>query len=240
MPPCSAAASTPSARFEIGDKPAYTLNADLQKLSPAAVGQLLGLRSTGTAFDAGGKIELAGFTAQDLAASAKGSLHFDWRHGSLAPAHGSNPVPCRPRPFRPLDRPTPPSPTAKSAIKQDLVQTGHRKHAIEATIPLAAPLKVEFAKEPPPKTLTPIPATIEVCLYPSRLPRLPTQSRSSARAFSSTWTASSSLPWDSVERCWTRWALMRGLDPAYACEVSHGCRAIDSMAILRPDLDAAG
>lgn len=44
---------------------------------------------------------------------------------------------------------------------------------------------------------------------------------------------------DAVRRAWSRWALMRGLDPVYACQVSHGCRAIDSMAILRPDLDAA-
>lgn len=42
----------------------------------------------------------------------------------------------------------------------------------------------------------------------------------------------------SVERCWTRWAEMRGVDPAYALANIHGRRSIDSVAFLRPDLDA--
>jgi mannitol-1-/sugar-/sorbitol-6-phosphatase len=43
----------------------------------------------------------------------------------------------------------------------------------------------------------------------------------------------------SVERSWTTWALMRGVDPAYALGVAHGRRSIESIAMLRPDLDAA-
>jgi sugar-phosphatase len=43
----------------------------------------------------------------------------------------------------------------------------------------------------------------------------------------------------SVERSWTRWANMRGVDPAYALGLIHGRRAIESVAMLRPDLDAA-
>src|SRR5580658_616032 len=42
----------------------------------------------------------------------------------------------------------------------------------------------------------------------------------------------------SVERSWTKWALMRGIDPAYACSIAHGCRSIETVAMLRPDLDA--
>jgi sugar-phosphatase len=42
----------------------------------------------------------------------------------------------------------------------------------------------------------------------------------------------------SVDRSWTKWALMRGIDPAYALTKIHGVRAIESVAILRPDLDA--
>ena len=42
----------------------------------------------------------------------------------------------------------------------------------------------------------------------------------------------------SVERCWTRWAEMRGVDPAYALSIIHGRRSIESVAQLRPDLDA--
>jgi mannitol-1-/sugar-/sorbitol-6-phosphatase len=43
----------------------------------------------------------------------------------------------------------------------------------------------------------------------------------------------------SVERSWTKWALMRGVDPAYAISITHGRRSIESIALLRPDLDAA-
>jgi sugar-phosphatase len=42
----------------------------------------------------------------------------------------------------------------------------------------------------------------------------------------------------SVERSWTRWALMRGVDPEYAIRIAHGCRSIETVAILRPELDA--
>ena len=43
----------------------------------------------------------------------------------------------------------------------------------------------------------------------------------------------------SVERSWTKWANMRGLDPAYVLTMIHGRRAIESAAELRPDLDPA-
>ncbi len=42
---------------------------------------------------------------------------------------------------------------------------------------------------------------------------------------------------ESVERSWTTWAEMRGVDPAYALSVIHGRRAIESLIALRPDLD---
>jgi len=42
----------------------------------------------------------------------------------------------------------------------------------------------------------------------------------------------------SVERSWTKWALMRNIDPAYAISITHGCRAIETLAKLRPDLDS--
>jgi sugar-phosphatase len=41
----------------------------------------------------------------------------------------------------------------------------------------------------------------------------------------------------SVERSWTQWAQMRGLDPVHAIGIAHGRRAIDTVAQLRPDLD---
>ena len=41
----------------------------------------------------------------------------------------------------------------------------------------------------------------------------------------------------SVERSWTKWALMRGVDPDLAVRTAHGCRAIETIRKLRPDLD---
>jgi sugar-phosphatase len=43
----------------------------------------------------------------------------------------------------------------------------------------------------------------------------------------------------SVERSWTQWAQMHGIDPAYAIRIAHGRRAIETIAHLRPDLDSA-
>jgi len=42
----------------------------------------------------------------------------------------------------------------------------------------------------------------------------------------------------SVERSWTKWALLRGVDPALARETAHGRRAVETVAKLRPDLDS--
>lgn len=42
----------------------------------------------------------------------------------------------------------------------------------------------------------------------------------------------------SVERSWTKWAEMRGVDPEYACKIAHGRRAIETAALLRPELDS--
>jgi mannitol-1-/sugar-/sorbitol-6-phosphatase len=41
----------------------------------------------------------------------------------------------------------------------------------------------------------------------------------------------------SVERGWTKWARMRGVDPDLAVRTAHGCRAIETIRKLRPDLD---
>ena len=42
----------------------------------------------------------------------------------------------------------------------------------------------------------------------------------------------------SVERSWTQWAQMRGIDPALALKTTHGRRAVETIAKLRPDLDS--
>jgi sugar-phosphatase len=41
----------------------------------------------------------------------------------------------------------------------------------------------------------------------------------------------------SVVRSWQRWAETRGVDPALAIRTAHGRRAIETVRLLRPDLD---
>lgn len=42
----------------------------------------------------------------------------------------------------------------------------------------------------------------------------------------------------SVERSWSKWATLHGVDPAQAISIAHGRRAVETIAALRPDLDA--
>ncbi len=42
----------------------------------------------------------------------------------------------------------------------------------------------------------------------------------------------------SVERSWSKWARLRGVDPDLTCQTAHGRRAIETIGIMRPDLDA--
>jgi sugar-phosphatase len=41
----------------------------------------------------------------------------------------------------------------------------------------------------------------------------------------------------SVERSWAKWGSLRGIDTTLAIKTAHGCRAIETVARLRPDLD---
>jgi len=138
--------------LETGDKPAWTVTAAFQKLNPVEAGQLLHIRFTGTSLDADGKIELSGYTGKDLAASAKGALHFDWRHGSIGAVSGAAPVPPALARF---DRWTGNAEIDDGAItvKENQVQQGARKRAAEATITLDTPPHMTFApaKEAPKK-----------------------------------------------------------------------------------------
>jgi mannitol-1-/sugar-/sorbitol-6-phosphatase len=43
---------------------------------------------------------------------------------------------------------------------------------------------------------------------------------------------------ESVERSWSKWAVLREVDPVLTCQTAHGRRAIETIAIMRPDLDA--
>jgi hypothetical protein len=129
-------------------KPAYTLEGQFEKLSPAAVGKLLGMSWSGRSLDADGKIELSGFTDKDLAASVKGTLHFDWRHGAIAarPDTSLTKVAVPPALNR-FDRWTADAEIADGTVtlKQNEVDEGARKHAVDGALTLGESPRVSFA-----------------------------------------------------------------------------------------------
>jgi hypothetical protein len=134
-----------SGQFESGDKPYYELVGDVANLDPAAVGELLGETWRGGAFAANGKIELSGFTSDDLASSAKGTLHFEWRHGAIA---GDSSAPADLAHF---DRWTADAIIAngKLALDKNELEVGSRKRAVNASVTLEEPPKVTFAAPKP-------------------------------------------------------------------------------------------
>lgn len=115
-----------------GDMPAYALQGNFEKLNPAAVGQMLGANWHGGTLDANGKVELSGYTGADLAGSAKGTLHFEWRHGAMA---GTRQQAMR------FDRWTADAAIAngKVALGQAEMMQGSRKQAVGASVTLAEP-----------------------------------------------------------------------------------------------------
>jgi hypothetical protein len=132
------------------DKPAYAFEGQFENLSPSAIGQLLGLRCSGGLFGGNGKIELSGFTGDDLAASAKGALHFEWHQGAIAATSASAPIPPALARF---DRWTADAEIANGALTltENQVKRGIRSVPIQAAITLADPPKVDFtAPKPPP------------------------------------------------------------------------------------------
>jgi hypothetical protein len=130
------------------DKPSYAFEGQFEKLHPQAVGQLLGWRSSGRTFDGNGKIVLSGFTGNDLAASAKGSFHFDWQRGSI---FGAN----LPAVLARFDHWSGDAEVAKGALtlKQSQAKRGARSVPVAASVTLAIPPKIAFpaAKQTPAK-----------------------------------------------------------------------------------------
>lgn len=128
-------------------KPGYTLEGRFDKLSAASVGQLLGASWSGSNFNAEGRIELSGFTDMDLATSAKGTLHFDWQHGSIKSVSGSAASAVIPAALAHFDRWTADADVANGAItlKENQAQQGSRKSGIEGSLTFGTPARVSFA-----------------------------------------------------------------------------------------------
>jgi hypothetical protein len=123
------------------DKPAYSLDAQCTKLSPAAVGALVGQKWLGATLDASGKLDLSGYAGKDLASSAKGTLHFEWKHGGVS---GASAPPDLAR----FDAWTGDAAIASGAITlgANQAQQAARTHAVQGAIALAQPARFVFAQ----------------------------------------------------------------------------------------------
>ncbi|MGD0893390.1 MAG: AsmA family protein [Terracidiphilus sp.] len=132
-----------SGTLHTGDKPSYELEGQFEKLSPAEVGKLLGLRWSGGTMDADGKVELSGFTDKALTSSAAGTVHLAWRHGVMSvPATAGHDSAGTTR----FERWTAEAAIANGAItlKKNELQEGAKKRELEGSVTLADPPKVRF------------------------------------------------------------------------------------------------
>ena len=127
-------------KLDSGDKPAYAFDGHFSKLKSAALCQLLGLRCAGGAVEGNGKVDLSGYADRDLAASSKGTLHFEWRHGAV---HGPAGLPAALVRF---DRWIADADIANGAVTltRNQVELGARKAQVEATVTFGDPPRVAF------------------------------------------------------------------------------------------------
>jgi hypothetical protein len=134
-------------KVENGGKPAYSFEGDFQKLNPAEVCELLQLKCTGTSIGGDGKLELAGFEGKDLASSAKGTLHFDWKKGAIS-GRGESSTDGVPTALARFDRFTSDAEIGNgtATLKDSRVQQGGRKGSVNASITFSEPPKVSFVQ----------------------------------------------------------------------------------------------
>jgi hypothetical protein len=132
-----------------GDKPAYVFEGELESLSGPAVCELLALRCTGGLLNGKGKVELAGFTDSELAASAKGTLHFEWRHGAIEENSAAQIE--IPKVLTRFDRWSADATIANNTVSlaPSEVQQSGRKASVGATMTFANPPEVSFAGPKP-------------------------------------------------------------------------------------------
>ena len=71
------------------DKPGYSFDGKVENLNAAVVGQMLGQRWIGGTISASGTVDLEGYTDKDFAASANGTLHFEWARGTVSAIVGT-------------------------------------------------------------------------------------------------------------------------------------------------------
>jgi hypothetical protein len=132
-------------KVENGDKPGYSLDGQLTKVNAADVCALFELKCTGASLDGDGKLELAGFAGDDLARSAKGTLHFDWKKGAIAARDGKS-TDAVPSLLMKFDHWTADAAIGDNGVtlKENHLQQGARKGSVTASIAFGDPPTVSF------------------------------------------------------------------------------------------------
>ena len=135
-----------------GDKPAYVLEGAFENLNGQALCGLLKLQCSGGPIDGSGKVSLSGFTDRDLAGSATGSLHFEWKHGAIQGHTAQDDSAQIPKTLARFDHWNADASIGQNAIRigQNQVQFGGHKGSVDAVIDFGAPPHVLF---PAPKAL---------------------------------------------------------------------------------------
>jgi len=133
-----------------GPLPAYSFEGRFDHVSPMALGQLLGMHWAGGQISGDGNVDLAGYTAKDLAGSASGTVRFDWLRGSVSatgvPEPGS--AAAIPAALARFDRWTAEAAIAKGVItlQENTIQRGARQASVAASAAFAEPMTVTFAR----------------------------------------------------------------------------------------------
>jgi hypothetical protein len=128
-----------------GDKPNYSFEGQITKVGASELCALFKLKCTDGSFDGDGKVEMTGFTDKDLANSAKGSLHFDWKKGTIARRDDKSAV--VPSLLTRFDQWTADTAIENGGVifKENHVQQGARKGSVSASIKFGDPPTVSFA-----------------------------------------------------------------------------------------------
>ena len=132
-------------KVENSDKPGYTFEGQFTKMSATDFCTLFELKCAGASFDGDGKLELSGFEGSDLAKSAKGTLHFDWKKGAVD-APGGKPTNTVPSLLTRFDRWTADATIGDGGVvlKENHVQQGAHKGPVTASITFGDPPTVSF------------------------------------------------------------------------------------------------
>ncbi|HEV2214924.1 MAG TPA: hypothetical protein VGR64_06510, partial [Terracidiphilus sp.] len=125
-----------------GPQPLYALEGSFEKLSPQAVCKLLDLHCAGGNIGGDGKLAFAGFAGKDVASTAKGTMHFDWRRGTLKAAVDA----AEPASLARFERWTGQAAISGGALTLEQNQVEHGAHAepVQATITFGKPPRMAF------------------------------------------------------------------------------------------------